>query len=269
MTLVPLSKETHAGKRLAPLRSYAFAANTAVLPLYAAELARAATVFPIAFSREGEGESLRYFPVSVMSPEPGRNLYVAPDGRWIGAYIPAVLRRDPFVLARVEGREDSVVCVQSERDRLSDEEGEQLLTPEGEPTKLLNDISHFLTTLEQNRVVTERLCTALAEAELFQPWEMTVRIGENTRNITGLYRIDEARMNQLPDGAFLALRAAGALPAAYCHFLSTQHVQRLGDLAHAHARAQADAAARQQGPQNLDLDKAFGMEPDDELHFDF
>src|SRR5919112_5480426 len=102
-----VSRERHAGKAWRPYTSYAFAAGDAVLPLVASELGQAVMGMPVAFVRQ-DG---RYVLMAVLSLTPERNLFVAPDGRWLGEYVPMVLRGYPFRVLRPEGREESILCV--------------------------------------------------------------------------------------------------------------------------------------------------------------
>src|SRR3990167_9413159 len=89
-----ISKETHHYKRLLPIPSYAFAQKLALVPLVGAEMAQAAHNFPIVFVPLGESFGL----MAMLSLQPESNLYVAPDGRWLTAYIPAFIRQYPFAV---------------------------------------------------------------------------------------------------------------------------------------------------------------------------
>ena len=71
--------------------------------------------------------------------------------------------------------------------------------------------------------------------------------------IEGLFKIDEAALNQLPGVALADLMLAGAMPLAYCQMLSTQHLRKLGELAQLRAsRLNAQAPLPTVG-KDLDL----------------
>ena len=73
---------------------------------------------------------------------------------------------------------------------------------------------------------THAFAAALQQLDLFEPWEITVENEEGgSYQVTGLYRINESRLNALADDEFLQLRASGALPMAYCQLFSMQHLQ--------------------------------------------
>src|SRR3954465_962921 len=102
-----VTRERHASKAWRRYTSYAFAAGDAALPLVASELAQAVMTMPVAFVKQ-DG---RFVLMAVLSLTPGRNLFVAPDGRWLGEYVPALLRSHPFRLLRPESAAESILCV--------------------------------------------------------------------------------------------------------------------------------------------------------------
>ena len=78
-TFQAISSTTHADKRWKRYDSYAFAAHDALAPLVAQELPRAVLHLPIAFvAQDGQ-----FTPVAVLGIQPGQNLFVAPEGRWL------------------------------------------------------------------------------------------------------------------------------------------------------------------------------------------
>lgn len=226
-----VSRDRHAGQHWQRFQTYHFAATSAVAPLVAAELPKAMLAFPLAFIEDGGA----FTPVAVLSIEPHNNLFVAPDGRWIGGYVPSIFRGYPFRLIPSDTGE-IVLCVDEESGLVADaENGEPFFDADGniaEPTKRVLD---FLSTVENNRQLTAKACLALRDAGVIAPWEITLKSDDGERKVQGLYRIDEPALNGLPADQFEALRQAGALPIAYCQMLSMQHLANLGKLAQAHA----------------------------------
>lgn len=234
---VPISRDRHAALRWRRYESYAFARSRAVVPLVGAELAKATLAFPIAILSEGDAT----FPVALLSLDPQRNLLVAPDGRWLGNYVPAALRAHPFGLLNSTGG-DMVFCIDEESGLLDDgEEGEPFFDATGEVAGPTRKVLDFLTSIEQSRGTARRACAVLAEAGLVAPWDITLRTASGEQKVGGLLKIDEAALNALPADRFETVRQAGAVPLAYCQMLSMQHLPALGRLAEAHA-AQAREA---------------------------
>ena len=74
--------------------------------------------------------------------------------------------------------------------------------------------------------------------------------------VEGLYRIDEAALNALPDDAFMPLRKTGALPLAYAQLLSMNQLALLPKAAEVQARikGQLQAKAPSQTSVGTDFD---------------
>ncbi len=258
---VPVSRERHGTRHWRRYASYGFARTRAVLPLAGAELARAALAFPIAFLNEAEA----YVPVAVLSLDPARNLFVAPDGRWLGSYVPAALRSHPFALAPRDGG-DLVLCIDEAAGLLSDDgTAEPFFDPDGAVAEPTRKVMEFLTSVEQSRATARTAAAALAEAGLIVPWDITVSSDTGQRKVAGLYKLDEGALNALPMERFETLRQAGAVALAYCQILSMQHLPALGRLAEAHAQQQRDTesvlkdALTDPGDGQIDIDwTAFG-----------
>ncbi|EHQ53685.1 SapC family protein [Ectothiorhodospira sp. PHS-1] len=249
-----ITKNDFAHLRWKRFDSYRFAAQDAVAPLVAQELARACMSLPIAFIRQNEA----FIPAVLQGFKPGQNLLVAPDGRWIGPYTPAAYRGYPFALAQAAD-DQLVLCVDTDSGLVGENEQEAFFEDTGEPAKPLKDVLSFLRQVRNNRELTPGMCAALEAHGLIVPWPLKIKTESGEQAIQGLYRIDEEALNALDRDAFDALRQTGALPLIYCQLLSMQHIQTLGKLAEAHAKVTSAPAS---------LDTLFG-EDGDTLKFDF
>lgn len=243
---VPVSKESHASKRWRRFESYAFAQRETFLPLVAAELPKAVTAFPIAFIQQDDV----FFPVALLGLEQGKNLFVAANGQWLGAYVPSALRSHPFRLARTEDHQ-RVLCVDQDSGLIVDgAEGEAFFDESGEPSEPVKQVLDFLQKVDANQQATAKMCEVLARHQVIKPWPITLKTPEGEKTINGLSQINEQALNTLPAEAFLELRQAGALPMAYCQMLSMQHLVVLGKLAEAHARVASNMAQQNQSLQS-------------------
>jgi len=230
--LQAISKTVHARKRWKHSGNYSFTAHDAIAPLVAQELPRALMHLPIGFTKQQN----EFVPVAILGLQPGQNLFVDADGRWIGGYMPAVFRSYPFRLAEFADKQN-VLVIDEESGFVNENNGDAFFDNDGKPTKAINDVMDFLISVQNNRTLTRRICMSLDELELIQPWQITVQVDKGEQNIEGLYRIDEPAMNALPVHAFEELRQAGALPFAYCQLISMQHIQTLGPRTEAHRKA--------------------------------
>jgi hypothetical protein len=202
--------------------SYAFAATDAVAPLVVQELAKACMSLPIAFLQQNDA----FVPHAVQGLEPGRNLFVV-NGKWVAPYTPAAYRGYPFALAK--GEDDQLhLCIDMDSGLVGADGDQQFFDDAGEVAQPVKDVLNFLQQIHNNRAVTQRVCAALAAEDLFQPWPLKVQGPNGERNIEGLFRIDEARLNSLEPDALARVQKAGGLPVAYCQLLSMSNIQTLG-----------------------------------------
>ncbi|HEY7803041.1 MAG TPA: SapC family protein [Orrella sp.] len=250
MAITPISQSAFGTKRFKRYKSYQFAAKDSIAPLVLKELVRACTVTPIGFARVQDV----FVPVAVLGLGNDTNLFVAPDGRWIGRYVPAAYRSYPFVLAN--GPEDKkILCFDESSGLLTETEGEPFFNDDGKPTDSINDVLNFLTQLDINRRATQRACSLLAEHNLIEPWPITLTGEEQAprRNLEGLFRVNEAAFNQLAERPLHALHQGGALPVIYCQLLSMQHLPVLGELARAYQAAEQQAKLPKNQAGEIDL----------------
>ena len=229
--LAAITTERHAKKVWKHVTDYAFVAEDAGIPLVGAELGKAALAMPIGLIKIDAGYQL----VAITSLQPGTNLYVAPDGKWLGGYIPAALRGYPFQLAQQEGAGEFILCINEASGLVveSVEDGNAFFDDQDQPTQGIKDILNFLIKIKANRDVTQGAVNALADAGLITPWQINLKQGEKVVPVKGLYSVDEAALNKLDDEDFLAVRKAGGLAIAYAQLFSMNQLtvlERLGEL---------------------------------------
>ena len=249
-----ISRERHGEQRWQRPAHYAFAAGDALVPLTAAELPKAVLSLPLAFIEQAGA----FVPVAVLGLQPGSNLFVTPDQRWAGNYIPAAFRSYPFRLAPT-GDGQQALCIDEASglvtSGLDSPAGERFFDEDGQPAQAVRDMLNFLHQIEQSRLATAAACAALHQHGLIRPWPITVKTDAGEQQVAGLYQTDEAALGQLPGDALHQLAQAGALAVAYCQLLSMQHLPALGALAQARAQAaQEQAKAALQPARDLDLE---------------
>ncbi|MFW5834274.1 MAG: SapC family protein [Pseudomonadota bacterium] len=231
---VAVSRERHGQRRWRRFEDYGFARGEVAVPIVAAELPRVVLTLPIAFVRAG-GDMV---PAALLGLQPGQNLYVAPDGRFLASYVPAALRSYPFrLLAHPEPSRGFVLCVDETSLCLTmaTADDEPFFTSDGQPTQAIAGLLKHLEAVEANRPVTARATAALLEAGVLEPWPL--KVGE--RDVQGLQRVAEGQLARLEPEALVRLRDTGALTLAYAQFFSMGHLPTLARLAELQGRTRA------------------------------
>ena len=246
MAVQVLSPSRHRHLRWRRFNSYVHANRNSLVGLAAAEVSKAALALPLTFTNQQGQWSL----CALLGFVPGQNLYVTPDGQWIGAYIPATLRAHPFHLGW-EGT-DANLCIDEDSGLLvSDGSGEPIFSEKGGLSDSVEQVWNFLSQTADSLLALEEACGVLAAAGVIEPWPISVQTAEGSRPLSGLHRINEAALNGMDDATFGNLRRAGVVGVAYAQLLSMGNLADLGKLAPARADAwaYADAAARAQAEQ--------------------
>lgn len=266
--LQPISAGRHAALRWKRLPEFSFAKTDAAVPVTVAEMPRAALSLPLAFA-PAPGDL--HLPVAVLGYQAGKNLCVGSGDRWVPEYVPAAYRGYPFVLASLDdGRQ--VLCIDEEGGLASESEpGVPFYEADGEkPSEPVRQVFDFLTKVAENRAQTIRIGELLKKHALIQPWPLKLQVGDKEREVTGLFRIDEAAFQALSSEAFDELRKAGALTLIYSQLLSMPNIRKLADYARQGTRAVRRPAARAQ--QASQAAAAAGAKPANEpreIDFDF
>src|SRR5437660_3256137 len=137
-----LNSITHAKLRFSPLSNFDFASKVSAVPLIAAEFGVACRHYPIIFVESPNGMLSAQ---AVLSFEPERNCFLDDKGLWTAPYVPAFIRRYPFVLADIPGKPDDFDVAYDEASGSFDKKkGDPLFDDGGSPTKFLQEQIDFL-----------------------------------------------------------------------------------------------------------------------------
>ncbi|MBI1415965.1 MAG: SapC family protein [Limimaricola sp.] len=225
-SVVALNRDAHRRLKLTNRSArFGFASESHLVPAMVEEFTAAAPELPIAFLPGGPAPS----PVFVAGLAPGQNLIVDAEGGWDAGYVPAYLRRYPFIIGETTGT-DPVLCVDSTYDGLTEDEGDPLFDEEGAPTRVVQDAIELTGRFRDAATRTQGFCSRLNELGLLRSVTLDVkRPSGETTVVHGLMTVDEAALAELPEEDFLRLRKDGYLPAIYAHLLSLRTLDRLND----------------------------------------
>ncbi|HYF41128.1 MAG TPA: SapC family protein [Ramlibacter sp.] len=223
---VLLNRDTHRRRRIRPSTTFAFARRANSLYLAGVEFNEACKEYAIVFTRLGGG---RVGPVAMLGLRSRENLFVDDQGQWTAQYVPAFVRRYPFVLADLPG-DQMGVCIDEAFEGINDSEGEALFDAQGNDTPYLRNALDFLGEYQKEYLRTEAFCRRLEQAGLLM--EMNARadlVDGRTFTVGSLLMVDEARLAALPDAQALALFRSGDLHLISMHLLSLSNMRKLVD----------------------------------------
>jgi hypothetical protein len=239
---VPLNADVHRNARLGSLAGdFSFSAETNSVPLAVVEFFDVAREYPIAFTGQ---EGAAHFPIALVGVRQNENLMVGAGGRWEGRYIPAFVRRYPFVLAEKQDSDDFNVYLDESYAGFGAESGERLFADDGSQTPLLKQALEFLGTYQGEIRRTRLFVERLQALDLLVPRVLQVqRADQSNLVLEGFKVVDEERLMALPDAQLLELARNGFLAWIHAHLMSLANVGNLAERLDARLGTSAGATA--------------------------
>lgn len=143
-----------------------------------------------------------------------------------GEYMPAFLRRYPFVF--VKGDDGNNFLGFDERcPAFNQEQGERLFDDQGNPSKYTQTVLGFLQEFEAANARTALFCEELERLNLLEPITVQQWMGYQVPLLRGIKRVNERRLEQLPEDEVLALVSKGFYKLIIAHLLSLGHIERI------------------------------------------
>ena len=224
--ITPLNRDNHRELKLVTGSGKAdFAKQVHYVPLAGAEFYQAARDYPVLFAGGDEAA-----PVALLGLRKDENLFLENDGQWAaGTYVPAFVRRYPFVLADVQkNNEEFTVCIDDAFSGFSTQEGTALFDTEGKETNYLKGTIEFLNHFLAEMRRTQEFAETLSKLNLLTKRNLRISDDRGRRFLLRDFRIiDEAKLAELDDKTLGELQRKGYLGWIYAHLISIGNAARL------------------------------------------
>ena len=241
----PLSSEIHGKMGVKSMDGpFGFAKVGHAIPLTVGEFPPAAMTGPIIFVGDDK------MPIAVMGLQAGDNMFLRDDGLFEpGAYVPAYIRRYPFVFANDDNAKQMVLCVDRAAEFVVDKNPDlPFFEADGQPSQYTKNCIEFCNNFELERQRTMNFVQILKDLDLFEtktatftPVDANGQAGE-PQVIAEYFGVSEEKLNKLPAEKFVELRDNGALSQIYAHLISLLCWDRLVALTLARQAQQPVAA---------------------------
>lgn len=224
---VGLDREAHKNKKIAPSSSgFKFASKTNSIVLACVEFVEAAKEYPIVFAKVSDDSAV---PVALVGLRNDENVFVDADGKWDARYIPAFVRRYPFVLAEGD-KNQFTVCVDEAYAGFGETDGQAMFDEKGENTPFLQNALDFLNNYQAQLVATQNFVKTLQKHDLLEEMNANVAMasGEEYR-MGGLLVVNEKKLKALAPKKIVDLFQSNDLAWIYAHLMSLGNMNRLAD----------------------------------------
>jgi hypothetical protein len=183
--------------------------------------------YPILFTKDPNTGG--FFAVALLGFEADQNLFLLDHG-WDAAYVPALVQRQPFLIAK-GGEGDSkppVVSLDLDHPRVSQDEGEALFDDGGEPSEFLKQKIALLDKLHRGLQHNSGFIDTLLRHELLEQITLDIAFNDGSKKtLQGFYCIAEERLYQLKGDVLESLNQAGYLQPV---FMAVASLSRVRDL---------------------------------------
>jgi hypothetical protein len=218
--LVPLSKLDHAGYKVKGHDDFKLLANIHAIPLTTDEFSVAMRFYPIIFSAGPDS-----VPLALMGLNEGVNVFVDEANAITppNTYLPAYLRRYPYMLARLNPQsEEMSLCFDPQSGLLGETEDGVALFENGEPTQQINDTLKFCEEFEMGAQRTAVFMKDLLESGLLEEGEVTIQ-HPNVANpyiYRGFQMVNEEKLRELRGDQLRKMNQNGMLVLLHAHLFS-------------------------------------------------
>lgn len=213
-----LSKERHAKWSVEVGQDFGYTKNLNALPMLVAEFIPVGREYPIVFSKTNDTVQ----PLLLLGMRDGENLYLKDSHQWAAEYIPAFLRRYPFIFARSEDGKTFTLCIDEAFEGFNQKEkGQRLFTDDGQPTPYVNNVLQFLQDFQNENARTQAFCKKLDEFDLFEQHNAvwTGPTGEKSA-LTGFLCVNRKKLQELPPKVLAGMIGSGEMDLIYAHLFS-------------------------------------------------
>jgi len=226
-TVVPLTFATHRHSSVEIGRNFDFSSKVNSVPLTAIEFRDSQADYPIVFAGNKEG----VMPAVILGLREGENLYLSRDGKWDARYIPAFVRRYPFVFAKSDVEQRFNLCIDEQFSGFNGNgRGERLFADDGKPTTYVENILKFLQEYQLQFHRTERFCKRILELELLEPMQAQVEMNTGEKySLGGFMAINREKLKELPGDKLAELAKTDELELIYLHLQSMRNFTALKD----------------------------------------
>ncbi|MDQ3074139.1 MAG: SapC family protein [Pseudomonadota bacterium] len=218
--LEPLNRQAHGDKRVRRIETIPAVSEAHAVPVTVDEFMLAGRFFPIIFS---SGE--QPVPLALMGLHEGANTFFDTSGKLIDAnvYVPAYLRRYPFVLARLTETTDQLsLCFDPESGAVGDFDDGDALFDGDDPSQATNEILAFCEQFEQAGQRTGAFMADLQALGLLMDGEVAISPegSEQPFIYRGFQMIDEAKFRELRGDELRKMNQNGSLGLVMAHLFS-------------------------------------------------
>ena len=217
--LVPISQQEHGSWRYKASDSAKFLRNEHAIPVTVEEFSAVQRFYPIIFS---SGDTP--VPLALMGLNEGVNTFIDDEGKMIqDAYVPAYIRRYPFLLAKLRPDTDELsLCVDPTSEAIGEYDEGDLIFDGDQPSEATKAILGFCEQFEQAGQRPGAFMEELKALDILMEGEVSIQTSEDVPPFIyrGFQMVDEEKLRDLRGDQLRKMSQSGMLPLIHAHLFS-------------------------------------------------
>jgi hypothetical protein len=167
------------------------------------------------------------------------NLFLSQENSWQAKYIPAFVRRYPFVFSSSEDNKTFTLCIDEAFGGFNQESrGQRLFDEQGKATEYVQNVLKFLQEYQVQFLRTQAFCRKVKELGLLDPMQAQVTVGSGERtSLTGFQAVSRERLKALGGDKLAELAKTDELELIYLHLQSLRNFSGFGERLASHPAA--------------------------------
>ena len=245
-SLEALNVTQHGNMKIRPVGKPTMIASTHAIPATVDEFSLLQRHYPIVFS-VGDNP----VPLVLMGLSEGINVFLNEEGKLHDPtiYVPAYMRRYPFLLARLRPDTDELsLCFDPTAGAVGDfEDGEPLFDGD-QPSQATKAILEFCEQFETAGQRTTVFLEELKKAGLLMDGEVAIQPegAEQPFVYRGFQMVDEEKLREMRGDELRKMNQNGMLPLIYAHLFSLPQIREIFSLQVLQGKGPISAPERQQ-----------------------
>lgn len=226
-TVVPVSAARHGDCFVEMGGRYDFSGKVNSVPLMAVEFPYAASEYAIVFA----GSNGNLMPAVILGVRGNENLFLSKDQGWEAKYVPAFIRRYPFVFSTSPDAKQLILCVDEAYEGFNREgRGQRLFNDAGKPTPYVDNVLNFLQEYQAQFRRTQAFCAKVKDLDILQAMQAQVQRASGSRlSLGGFMTVDRPKLKALAADKLAALVPTDELELLYLHLQSMRNFLGLRD----------------------------------------
>lgn len=218
--LMPLNSRDHGTWRARTVDKASWIGSQHAIPLTVEEFPQAQRHFPIVFSAGDKP-----VPLALMGLNEGINVFFDAEGTLLDdSYVPAYIRRYPFLLAKLKPDTDEMsLCFDPTSNVIGEFSDGEALFDNGQPSEHTKNLLQFCEKFEEAGARTQAFVEELEKAELLMDGEVAIQQLDKPDQpyvYRGFKMVNQEKLRQLDAEKLKMWNEIGLLPLIYAHLFS-------------------------------------------------